>query len=501
MSELLTLFRTRPRNPSAGSLKDGTLRSPASTQLNGLQVYYPLEETSGLRRDFIGGGLGAAAQFTRANTEFFSLTNANSPDLTPAAGDMTVCGWFYLDSLVGPTAEQNIASRFLSTGNKREWRAFVNTANTLSFQVSALGTSASITTVTDPTLLVTATWYFWTAWKQGTILGVSLNAGASTLAAGPATVFSDLASAVTFRIGNIGAGTSANCFDGRMQAMAYFSSALSADAIASLYNAGRGRRYETLTVAEKSTNVAWWPMNEYSPETGAVTRADSAAVPHTALSDSASRVGTAQGIAGNSLTDVNTVTSNTGKVGTAAEFTLANSEQLVAPDSVELRSTDTDWAFSFWVYLAATATNQTIFSKDNGAAAGREYRLDFLTATGKMTWIVYDGTTAIGTVVSTQVFSATTFYHIRVYHSATDNLVGLQVNGGTADEAATSGAASSGTAIPFRLGANGSGTPQAFGGRIDEFGRWNRLRTAGEIAADYNAGSGLAFPKGGSSVL
>lgn len=496
MSELLTLFGQRARAPVAGAQKLGTLRSPASTQLNGLQVYYPLEETSGVRLDAMSGGAGPAALLVRTSTKHLDL--ADTADLSIGVGmDMTLAGWFLATSNPGVT--MTIVSKFNTTDNNREYTlnlVISGSTPVLQWVLSADGVVTTGKNMDVANAIATATWYFACCQYDASraLLKVSLNGGAFETAAHATGIFDG---AATFHFGGLQTSGTTQPFDGRIKSWGLWKSLpnagglLSAAQITALYNQGMPRRFAQLQGSEKANLVAWWDLSELSG-----TRSDSVGANH--LTDNTVVFAASPG---NSLGEANTVTSNTGKVGTAAEFVIANSEQLAAGDSPELRGGDTDWEFAFWVRFAAVATNQTLFAKDNGAAAGREYRCDFLTATAKISWIVYDGTNIIGTVTTTGTFSANTFYYVRVFHDAANNLVGIQVDGGTADTAATTGAPSAGTTQPFRIGANGSGTPQYFGGRIDELGKWGRLRTAGEIAATYAAGSGLAYPLGSGGVL
>lgn len=489
MATLLEEYRRRPRSPVSGDLALGTLRSPASTMMNGLQVYYPLEEASGLRFDIITNGIGPAAQFTRANNE--SLSRADNAGLSGSDRDITFACWVYFDTL---GTECNLIAKWGSAGTQREYRLIKNSSDQFRFVVTSDGaTSVNCPTVGSQSIVpTTGQWYLMIAWHDSVAntINYTINDDNTNLksASHSAGIFDGTAA---FEIGRNGLSSGAH--NGRIKAAAMWDRVLTAAERTALYNYSRGRSYASLTTTEKVSLVSWWELTELSGS-----RADSHGT--NTLTDN-NTVTQAQGIFGNTLADVNTVTSNTGKIGTAAQFTIANSEQLAGGDSTELRGGDTDWEWAGWVYFDAIATDQTIFSKDNGAASGREYRLDFLTATAKMTWTVYDGTNAIGTVTTTGTFSATTWYYVRVYHDSVNNLVGISINGAAADTAATTGAPSAGTAQSFRFGANGSGTPQFFGGRLDEWGKYARLRTAGEIAADYASGSGIAYPKGGASVL
>jgi len=65
----------------------------------------------------------------------------------------------------------------------------------------------------------------------------------------------------------------------------------------------------------------------------------------------------------NNLTDNNTVTSATGKVGTAGQFTNANSEYLSITDNASLSTGDIDFSAQAWVYFDSFGTQRGIINK------------------------------------------------------------------------------------------------------------------------------------------
>ena len=79
--------------------------------------------------------------------------------------------------------------------------------------------------------------------------------------------------------------------------------------------------------------VSWWDLDEASG-----TRFDS----HTANDV-------------NDLTDNNTVTQATGKVGNAAQFTAANLEHLSKSSASNLGADDRDFTWAQWIYLDSLA--------------------------------------------------------------------------------------------------------------------------------------------------
>jgi hypothetical protein len=193
------------------------------------------------------------------------------------------------------------------------------------------------------------------------------------------------------------------------------------------------------------------------------------------------------------LTDTNTVTQATGKVGNAAQFTAASSELLTRASEALLQTGDIDWTLAGWVYLDSKGANRVIVSKYTGSGA-REYYLQFNNATDRFQLFVYDGTTQIGTQVASTFGapSLSTWYFIRAWHSATSNQVGIQVNATAADTSATTGAGGTSTAA-LRFGDwIGTGI-NPWNGRMDEWGFWKRMLTSDEHTELYNAGNGRDY--------
>lgn len=200
-------------------------------------------------------------------------------------------------------------------------------------------------------------------------------------------------------------------------------------------------------------------------------------------------------VGSNHLTDNNTVTQQTGKVGNCAQFTATNNEYLSLADNTDLSTGDIDYTFAGWVYFDALGTYRMLITKDNFGTSQREYVLWYNSDSSRLSWNVFDGaSTQIGVVLANNLGapSTATWYFIVAWHDAASNLVGIQVNNGTADTAATSGAAGDSTAA-FQIGKREADT-LPHDGRIDAVGFWKRILTADEKTTLYNSGNGLEHP-------
>jgi hypothetical protein len=204
------------------------------------------------------------------------------------------------------------------------------------------------------------------------------------------------------------------------------------------------------------------------------------------------------------LTDTNTVTSATGKVGsTARQFTAANSEYLIVADTAALRLSDAEYTWGVWCYANSLGDfNRRIFCKINNPLTLLEYQL-FFKRTGdvgfnpnRFTFEVFGASNAVvGTVVADALGapSTATWYLILVSHSAVSNQVRIKVNNGTANTASTTGAPTT-KAAPFCIGSLSNVASTFWDGRIGPIMMWDRLLTTQEETDLWNSGNGLQYP-------
>ena len=196
----------------------------------------------------------------------------------------------------------------------------------------------------------------------------------------------------------------------------------------------------------------------------------------------------------NDLTDNNTVTSNTGKFGTAAQFTAANSEFL---DIADGSCTDCDGMAEVtpysWIYIDAlptTGNHQMVMAKN--AASQQSYMMQIRESGGN--YLMRCGlNTASGGFETTDsatgvITSTATWYQVacvydgvtlQPYLNGSSSGAGLAKTGTVVDSTAT-----------LALGYLENGAQQYFDGRIDDAALWKRALTADEISTLYNSGTG-----------
>lgn len=191
----------------------------------------------------------------------------------------------------------------------------------------------------------------------------------------------------------------------------------------------------------------------------------------------------------NHLTDKNTVTSTTGKIGAAAEFNSANSERLFKTDNAELSTGDIQFYVAAWVYATLDdGTAQCVVSK-GGASGDRSWELHANWATNKFDFTVYSNANA-ATTVSTGTITTSTWYFVECWHDSVSNTIGVAIN-----RTETTSAYSNGVKDDtgnFTIGARNTGNYLT--GRVDELGFWkNYIPDSTRKNFLYNSGTGRSF--------
>lgn len=192
--------------------------------------------------------------------------------------------------------------------------------------------------------------------------------------------------------------------------------------------------------------------------------------------------------ASNDLTDNNTVTQATGKIGDAAQFTSANSEYLDIADNADLSTGDIDFSVAFWFYLDTQAN--MVFANKN-----TEWTARLQNTAGNWYAEFYIGDSGPGKVKATTAgsLSTVTWYFYYAYHDAAGNEIGISINDGTVDTVSTTGAPSD-QATAFTMGSQAGGGGDFVNGRMDSFSFWKRKLTGTEVTDLYNGGSGFDYP-------
>lgn len=190
----------------------------------------------------------------------------------------------------------------------------------------------------------------------------------------------------------------------------------------------------------------------------------------------------------NHLTDNNTVTQAAGKVGSAGQFTAANSEYLSIADNAALSMGDIDLTVGAWVYLDTIGADRGIVAK--WASGNTEYIL-YVTSGNRARFIVRNAANTADGIISDAFGALTsgTWYFLMGWHDATNDLIGVSVNGVSNTTSHSTGVRDSNAA--FEIGRfNGS---NYFNGRIDQPFVYKRLLTTTERTWLFNGGAGRSY--------
>lgn len=201
------------------------------------------------------------------------------------------------------------------------------------------------------------------------------------------------------------------------------------------------------------------------------------------------------------LTDNGAAAGGIGIFGNAADFESSSSARLYCVDNATVSAGNIDFMLRAWVkFESLSGLDISIVGK--GGSNDLEYNLDRAGTGGKFRFRVSSaaGFTNL-TAVTSDTFgtpSTGTWYLVHAWHDATNNQIGIAINGGSADLVSYS-SGSYDSAGDFNIGA----FPfygNFFDGLIDDVVLLKGyILDATERTADYNGGTGVAFADWGGS--
>lgn len=213
--------------------------------------------------------------------------------------------------------------------------------------------------------------------------------------------------------------------------------------------------------------------------------------------------------AGITLSDVNTVTSDTGVISLASEYVSANSERLTTTDSLMALAGHSAWSASVWVYFdslsgSGTGNAHSIMGRANPSAtpanvtelAVQAFPASYSYAPyrNRIVWWHYT-TTHYRELVYSTTLSATTWYHVAMGYDGSDTgaEMWMTINDGTVQTLSDSTGPTVASAGVFGFG-NVENNVIYMTGRTDLDAFWSRRITAAEITRLYNSGAGMVYP-------
>lgn len=203
----------------------------------------------------------------------------------------------------------------------------------------------------------------------------------------------------------------------------------------------------------------------------------------------------------NNLTDNNTVTSTTGKIGNAALFNAvdADNEYLSKSSPSSIPTGSGDRTIAGWINFSAlrgTDSYQTIFSSGVQSVGNDEFTFVVWENGSGNEYLAVD---RYGARQSSNdiVASTSTWYHVAVVMSSSNLTFYLN---GSAHGTATGGTYNTVATSTLQIGKRFADTGSDFRGYIEELGVWSKALTSDEITDLYNSGSGLAYPFSTTSI-
>jgi hypothetical protein len=194
------------------------------------------------------------------------------------------------------------------------------------------------------------------------------------------------------------------------------------------------------------------------------------------------------------LTNNNSAAFVAGKLGNAVDLELGSEQYLYRADDAAFDLLDTDWMIRCWANVESNPGFRLGVVAKYPGNGGYSLRWEPAYTGGNNRYVfqVHDGTNPSAEAISNEAISLSTWDLIHVWHDATNNLLGISVNAGTAATAAHStGVANNASA--FMIG-RVEAVYSYFDGMIDDVVILNGyILDATERTADYNSGSGVAF--------
>lgn len=196
---------------------------------------------------------------------------------------------------------------------------------------------------------------------------------------------------------------------------------------------------------------------------------------------------------GYTLTDINTVGQQTGKVGNCTQHEAASSEYLTITDAAApllSMGSGVSLTVAAWTYINDGSTDRFILSKSDGGS-GTEYALYY--APIFFRFRIHDGTASVDVDNNASGGMAVDTWFLCIARLDIDaGKITLRVNNNTRTETTTARFAQNG-ASDFRIGAQHNASLFPMQGRIDQGMVWRRALTDAEESYLYNGGAGRSY--------
>lgn len=197
------------------------------------------------------------------------------------------------------------------------------------------------------------------------------------------------------------------------------------------------------------------------------------------------------------LTNNNTVTSATGKVGSCGNFVSASLQYLSRASDITT-ALGTGFSVSCW-FKTSTAANQALVTKSASLATNGQFGI-ILTSAGRVQARVFNNPGSsgfLGRQTNTGLADGN-WHHVIVTYDGTGTSAGIKiyVDGAQADTANNESGtwvSINSTAAAFEIG-RANANASHMNGQIDEVAWWNKVLTSTERTRLYNSGNGMGYP-------
>lgn len=436
-----------------------------------LQAYWKFDETSGDAIDSKNGNTAVNTSVTYGSGKLNNCaiyngsayhTVADNSTLKPTNA-ISISMWVNITST---SSYQMLLAKGENAGDTRSYevRCF-GTTTQLEMQMRAGG--GSYIQFRTTTALTTGVWYHVLFTRTGTTNAIYINGIQETLAAN------------TTNAGNIDYSTDSLWFgqrngslrfNGKLDEVSLFDTALTAENAKELSNSGRANAYPLTDTPSLYGGVAYYKLDESSGNA-------------------------ADSINSYTLTNTNTVSYVAGKINNAADFGTANTNKKLTVAS-NLGITNGAITISMWVKLNTEIASGTWGFAQKGNATNHVQYIIAYEYNGGTRRIVFNRqkqNVSNNLVTSTNTMGTSNYFHLVLTYDGT-TLTGY-VNGTSAGTLATSGDGSGSGLNQFDIGEGGMFAATSYASiDADEVLIANRAFTSTEILELYNGGNALQWP-------
>jgi hypothetical protein len=410
------------------------------------------------------GKFGQALDFD-ASDDHINVASATSLDID-ATEDFSLAGWFNRDLFA---ADHTIVGKRNGQADTDDgYIVYIDDTNdNLVFEVSDTGDTDEYSVASTATFTTVGWHHFVAVWDQDSATGteVYIDGVASGTDTGTIANIGDLTEAVDFRIGSESDG--GNRFDGKLDDIRFYSSALTASEAYQLYTSGNATVNAPVEDPLSQSLLGYWKIDE---GTGTSTTADSSGN-------------------GNTLTMTNADAEDwqTGQIGPYALDFNGTDEYLTiaSPSSVLDFAAGASFSLTGWFNRDLFVNDHTILS--NVAAQGNDGYIVWIDGNDSLYFLAGDNAdTDSYQIQSTATFAATGWHHFAVSWED-DRDADLYIDGALDASTKTGTFASVDdltNALAFRIGAEtDAGNP--FDGKLDDVRVYGYPLSASDVLKLY----------------